>query len=118
MAASTWSLPDCSGRCRCSQTAGVSAMAAMVSGRRSLGWGLVKRTRLMPSTAPMALRSSAKRGRRLLEDLDHGTVLSGVVQEVGGSAHVVGAEHDVDVRGLLADEARVLLGQAAGDRDL
>ena len=31
---------------------GVSAMAAMVSGRRSLGWGLVNRTRRMPSTAP------------------------------------------------------------------
>ena len=51
MAVSTRSLPDCSGRCSCSQTAGVSAMAAIVSGRRSFGCGLVKRTRRMPSTA-------------------------------------------------------------------
>ncbi len=32
----------------------VSAMAAMVSGRRSFGCGLVNRTRRIPSTAPTA----------------------------------------------------------------
>ena len=57
MARSTRSLPDCSGRWSCSHTSGVSAMASIVSGRRSLGCGLVKRTRPIPSTAPTA-RSS------------------------------------------------------------
>ena len=43
--------------------AGVVAMASMVSARRSLGCGDVKRTRRMPGTAATARRSSANSGR-------------------------------------------------------
>ena len=45
-ATSVRSLPDCNGRCRCSHTDGHSAIAAIVSGRRSFGCGDVNRTRL------------------------------------------------------------------------
>ena len=41
-------------------------MAAIVSGRRSFGCGLVNRTRRMPSTAPTAASRSAKSGRRFV----------------------------------------------------
>ena len=63
MAFSTRVLPDCAGRCRCSQTSGHSAMAATTSARMSFGWGLVYRTRLMPSTAATARSSSANVAR-------------------------------------------------------
>ena len=43
--------PDCSGRCACSQTAAHSAIAAITSGRKSFGCGLVKRIRSIPSIA-------------------------------------------------------------------
>ena len=52
--------PDWSGRCACSQTAPHSAIAAITSGRKSFGCGLVKRIRSMPSTASTARSSSAK----------------------------------------------------------
>ena len=58
-------------------------MAAIVSGRRSLGCGLVKRTRPMPSTAPTARSRSAKSGRRLRE-----------VPAVG--VHVLAEQRDLD----------------------
>ena len=66
MARSTASLPDWSGRWSCSQTSGVTAMASIVSGRRSFGCGLVKRMRPIPSTEPTARSSAAKSGRRFV----------------------------------------------------
>ena len=67
IAARIWSLPDCNGRCRCSQTADVSAIASMTSRRKSLGWGLVNLRRRRPSIEPISRRRSGKRvrGRRL-----------------------------------------------------
>ena len=50
--------PDWSGRCACSQTAPHSAIASITGRRKSLGWGLVKRMRSMPSTASQARSSS------------------------------------------------------------
>ena len=63
MRASVRSLPDCNGRCRCSHTLAHSAIAAIVSGRRSFGCGDVKRMRSMPSTASIARSRSANSGR-------------------------------------------------------
>ena len=62
MRASVRSLPDCSGRCRCSHTHAHSAIAAIVSGRRSFGCGDVNRMRSMPSTASTARSRSANCG--------------------------------------------------------
>ena len=50
--------PDWSGRWACSQTAAHSAIAAMTSSRKSLGCGLVKRIRSIPSIESTARRSS------------------------------------------------------------
>src|SRR3954471_4231287 len=63
MRASVRSLPAWSGRCRCSQTAPSSAMAAAVSGRWSFGCGDVYRMRRTPSTAPTAARPAPARCR-------------------------------------------------------
>ena len=46
------------------------------------------------------------------------SVGAGFVQQLGRPVHVVGAEHDVDVRRPPADRVTVLLGQAAADHDL
>ena len=53
--------PTGAGRWSCSQTAGVSAIAAATSVRKSAGCGLVNRTRRIPSTASTCRSSSAKR---------------------------------------------------------
>ena len=45
-------------------------MAAIVSGRRSFGCGLVKRIRRIPGTAPTERSRSAKSGRRARDVLD------------------------------------------------
>ena len=45
---------------RLGMTAGVEAMASMTSEVKAAGWGLVKRTRSMPSTPPAARSSLAK----------------------------------------------------------
>ena len=50
--------PDWSGRCRCSHTDAHSAIAATTGSRKSLGCGLVKRMRSIPSTASHARNSS------------------------------------------------------------
>ena len=55
--------PDCRGMCRLGMTVGVVAMASMTSSVKAAGWGLVKRTRSMPSTAPAARSSPAKAPR-------------------------------------------------------
>src|SRR5947208_13414894 len=47
-----------------------------------------------------------------------GPVWAGRLEHLGGPAHVVGAEHHVNLGGTLAHQAGVLLGQAAGDSDL
>ena len=52
------SLPDCNGRCRCSHTLAHSAIAAIVSGRRSFGCGDGKRMRSIVASA-FESRSSA-----------------------------------------------------------
>ena len=52
--------PDCIGRWTCSQTVGTSAMAAITRSEKSLGCGLVKRTRRTPGTVPTARSRSAK----------------------------------------------------------
>ena len=57
-------------------------------------------------------------GGRRLEDLGDRTVGPGAVQQLDGPGHVVGADHDVDVRRPGPDLVAVLLGQAAGDDDL
>ena len=62
MARSTRSLPDWRGRWSCSQTSGVPAIASIVSGRRSLGCGLVKRTRPIPGMAPTARQQRREQG--------------------------------------------------------
>src|SRR5436309_1481482 len=101
-------------------------MASMVSGRSSLGWGLVDRTRRTPATAPAAAGRSADQGRRedlvvvgpLVEDLHHRALGCGPLEQRRGPPQVVGAEHGVDLGGALADELAVLLGEAAPDCDL
>jgi len=40
------------------------------------------------------------------------------VQQIDGSVHVVGAEHDIDMTGPLADRVPVLLGETSADHDL
>ena len=55
---------------------------------------------------------------RLVPDLRDRAVLAGLMQQIDGPVHVVGAEHDVDVARLLADEIAILLGEAAADHDL
>ena len=52
--------PLCTGRCTCSHTAGTVAMASMTRSVKSVGYGLVNRSRRMPSTAPTARSRSAK----------------------------------------------------------
>ena len=42
----------------------------------------------------------------LVEDLGDRPARAGLVEQVGGAVDVVGAEHDVDVGRLLADELR------------
>ena len=54
----------------------------------------------------------------LVEDLGDRPAGAGVVEQVHRPVDVVGAEDDVHVRRLLADELLVLLGQAAGHHDL
>ena len=67
----------------------------------------------------LAARPAARTGRLvvvgdgLVEDLGDGPPCAGLVEQLGGPVHVVGAEHDVDVRRPLADQVAVLLGQAA-----
>ena len=63
IALSTRSEPLCSGMCSCGMTFGVSAIAAMTSSVKSLGCGLVNRTRSSPSMSPQA-RSSLPNARR------------------------------------------------------
>ena len=63
MARRTRSEPDWRGMCRLGMTASVVAMASMTSEVKAAGWGLVKRTRSMPSTAPAARSSLAKAPR-------------------------------------------------------
>ena len=55
---------------------------------------------------------------RALYEIDHRPAIASLSKQLGSPTHVVGAEHHVDVAGLLADELAILLGQAAGDRDL
>ena len=54
----------------------------------------------------------------LLEDLDHGPVATGPLEQRRRVREIVGAEHDVDVRSPFDDRGAVLLGQAPADRDL
>ena len=54
---------------------------------------------------------------RLGQDLHDRSMLPGVVDQLGGTVHVVGAEHDIDVAGPLPDQFPVLLGQAPGHCD-
>ena len=63
---STSSEPDCSGMCSWCMTFGVSAIAAITSSVKSLGCGLVNRTRSSPSTAPTA-RSSLPKAQPVAE---------------------------------------------------
>ncbi len=44
--------------------------------------------------------------------------MAGALEQAGERAHVVGAEDDVDPRGLLEDDVLVFLGEAAADGDL
>ena len=68
----------------------------------------------------VALRRQRRReGLERLLDLDLGLVHHArTLEEDGQGSDVVGAEHDIDDRGLLQDHALVLLGKAAADRDL
>ena len=47
-----------------------------------------------------------------------GPLGAGLVEQLGGPVHVVGAEHHVDVRRPLPHQVAVLLGEAAGHHDL
>ena len=53
-----------------------------------------------------------------VEDLGDRAADACLVDEIGCAMHVVRAEHDIDVRGLLANEIAILLCQAPGDDDL
>ena len=59
MALSTALLPLCTGRCTWRQMLGCEAMAAMVASLMSLGWEVVKRTRMSGAlSATIASRRS------------------------------------------------------------
>ena len=52
--------PDCIGRCTCSHTLSVSAIARITRSLKSFGCGLVKRSLFTPDTPPTARSRSAK----------------------------------------------------------
>ena len=54
----------------------------------------------------------------LFEDLRHRAAFLGGAQQFGRAMNVVGAHHDVHVRGLLTHEFTVFLGQTASHDDL
>ena len=60
MALSTALLPDCTGRCMWRQILGVAAMTAIVSSDISLGWEVVKRTRICGAVSATIFSSLLK----------------------------------------------------------